>query len=206
MPARNPDLHGNVPEQCRVALILIDLINDLEFPEGDRLLPFALEAARAISCLKARARQLGIPAIYVNDNFGRWRSDFRFLVEHCLGDVRGRPLIELIRPDEKDFFVLKPKHSGFFSTTLDTLLSYLQVETLILTGLTADRCVLFTASDAFMRDFHLLVPADCVASETENVHRAALTEISRLLKAVTRPSTELDLAQLRESRPDSESK
>ncbi|HEV2765659.1 MAG TPA: isochorismatase family cysteine hydrolase, partial [Pyrinomonadaceae bacterium] len=147
---------------------------------------------------KRRAARAGVPVIYVNDNFGRWQSDFNKLLKHCLeDDVRGRPLAERLRPDEDDYFVLKPKHSGFFSTTLDTLLEYLQVKTLILTGLTGDICVLFTANDAYMRDFHLVIPADCVASQDPEENRHALEHMRRVLKADIRPSTELDLEELK---------
>src|SRR5436190_8455936 len=116
MPAKNHDLHGNVPEQASTALLLIDVINDLVFPGGDRILPLAMKMARALARLKKRTRAAGIPAIYVNDNFGRWRSDFHVQVDHCLGDVAGKPMAELLRPSQDDYFVLKPKHSGFFST------------------------------------------------------------------------------------------
>ncbi|HMB07397.1 MAG TPA: isochorismatase family cysteine hydrolase [Isosphaeraceae bacterium] len=198
MPALNEDLHGNVPDKADVALLHIDLINDLEFEEGDQLLRFARPMADRIAALKERARRADIPAIYVNDNFGRWRSNFQAHVEHCLfGQVRGRVLAERLRPDEDDYFVLKPKHSGFFSTTLDILLDYLQVSTLILTGVAANICVLFTANDAYMRDFRLYVPSDCVASNTEEENRHALEQMRSVLKADIRPSTELDLDALR---------
>ena len=195
---KNPDLHGNAPDKASTALLLIDVINDLEFPEGDQMLSFALPMARRIAALKQRARQAGLPVVYVNDNFGRWQSDFNKQVDHCLHDgVRGRPITELLLPAEDDYFVLKPKHSGFFSTSLDILLDYLQVETLILAGIAGNNCVLFTANDAYMRDYRLLVPADCVASNTEAQNRAALEQIERVLKADIHPSGELDLAALR---------
>jgi len=197
MPAKNADLHGNVPEHAEVALLLIDVINDLEFPGGELLLPHALGAARNIAALKRRCKGLGIPTLYVNDNFGRWQSDFNKLVDHCLEEgVRGRAVAELLRPAEDDYFVLKPKHSGFFSTTLDTLLEYLGARTLILTGLTADICVLFTANDAYMRDFHLFVPGDCVASQDAGENAHVLEHMRRVLKAEVRPSGEIDLAGL----------
>ena len=149
MPAKNEDLHGNVPDTAPAALLLIDLINDLEFPGGEELLEHGLPAARCVAALKRRAKQAGVPVVYVNDNYGRWQSDFTKLVAHCLEvGVRGRPLAELLQPDEDDYFVLKPKHSGFFSTTLDVLLAYLGAKTLVMTGLTTDICVLFTANDA----------------------------------------------------------
>jgi nicotinamidase-related amidase len=194
MPAKNPDLHGNAPDKADTALLLIDVINDLEFPEGEQLLRHALPMARRIADLKRRARQAGVPAVYVNDNFGRWRSNFNAQVEHCLHDgVRGRPVVELLRPDEDDYFVLKPKHSGFYCTALDLLLDYLEVETLILTGLAGNICVLFTAHDAYLRDFHLIVPGDCVASNTEEENRVALDQMRQVLKADVRPSADLEL-------------
>ncbi|MGB7922738.1 MAG: isochorismatase family cysteine hydrolase [Pyrinomonadaceae bacterium] len=197
MPAKNEDLHGNVPDKAAVALLLIDVINDLEFENGEELLEFALPMAEKIAALKKRARAAGIPTVYVNDNFGRWQSDFNKLLKHCLeGDVRGKPLAEILRPDEDDYFVLKPKHSGFFSTTLDTLLEYLQARTLVLTGLAGNICVLFTANDAYMRDFNLYVPADCIASNTSEENEHALELMEKVLKADIRPSTELKMEEL----------
>jgi nicotinamidase-related amidase len=205
MPAKNPDLHGSAPDKAAAALLLIDVINDLDFPEGDRLLRYAVPAARKIAALKRRAKELRIPVVYVNDNFGRWRSDFAAQVDHCLEDgCRGRPVVELLRPDEDDYFVLKPKHSGFFSTTLDILLRYLGAETLILTGFAGNICVLFTADDAHMRDFHVVAPADCSASNTEEDNRYAVRQMEAVLGADTTPSGELDLRALLR-RPEKES-
>jgi nicotinamidase-related amidase len=199
MPAKNEDLHGNVPDKAAVALLLIDVINDLEFENGEELLEYALPMAEKIAALKKRARKAGIPTVYVNDNFGKWQSDFNKLLKHCLeGDVRGKPIAEILRPDEDDYFVLKPKHSGFFSTTLDTLLEYLQARTLILTGLAGNICVLFTANDAYMRDFNLHVPADCIASNTVEENEHALELMEKVLKADIRPSTELELKELQQ--------
>jgi nicotinamidase-related amidase len=197
MPAKNDDLHGNVPDTAAAALILIDVINDLEFEGGERLLEHALPMAERIAALKRRARRAGIPTIYANDNYGRWQSDFSKLLDHVRQDgVRGRPIAELLLPNEDDYFVLKPKHSGFYSTTLDTLLDYLKARTLILTGMAGASCVLFTASDAFMRDFHLYVPADCVASIDLDENEYALRQMRTVLHADTIPSTELDLESL----------
>jgi nicotinamidase-related amidase len=199
MPAKNEDLHGNVPDKSNVALLLIDVINDLEFEDGERLLRHALPMAEKLAALKTRARAAGVPVIYVNDNFGKWQSDFKKILAHCLqDDVRGRPLAELLRPEEEDdYFVLKPKHSGFFSTTLDILLDYLEARTLILTGLTGDICVLFTAHDAYMRDFNLVIPADCVASTDSGENDYTLDKMASLMDADIRPSTEIDFESLR---------
>jgi nicotinamidase-related amidase len=201
MPAKNDDLHGNVPDWSAVALILIDVINDLEFEEAEELFPFALPMAERIAELKARAKAAGIPVIYANDNFGRWRSDVNALIDHCTQPgVRGKPVVELLRPDQDDYFVLKPKHSAFFSSTLDTLLAYLGATTVILTGVAGNICVLFSANDAYMRDFHLIVPADCVASNSAEENHHALAQMATVLKADITPSTDLDLtAVIRQS-------
>src|SRR4051812_22787584 len=107
MPAKNPDLHGNVPDASAVVLLLIDVINDLEFPGAAELLDNALEAARNIAALKKRCEAVGIACVYVNDNFGRWQSDFHKLIEHCIDDdTRGRPIVEMLRPKGNDYFVL----------------------------------------------------------------------------------------------------
>ena len=205
MPAKNQDLHGNAPDQSGVALLLIDVINDLEWEGGDRMLEQALPMADRIAAVAKRARAAGVPVVYVNDNYGKWQSDFRYLVDHCLSDgVRGRPVVEKLRPQEQDYFVLKPKHSGFYSTTLDTLLDYLGAHTLVLTGMAANVCVLFTASDAFMRDFHVIVPADCVASNDPAVNEGALEQMRTVLHVDTPLSTELDLEALKKQTPPAE--
>ena len=198
MPARNPDLHGSVPDKSAVALLLMDVINDLEFPGGDLLLRQAIPMADRIAALKRRARQARIPAIYVNDNFGRWQSDLRKLIAHCLEDgVRGQAVVERLRPEEDDYFVLKPKHSGFYSTALDVLLRYLEVRTVVLTGMAANICILFTANDAYMRDYHLAVPSDCVASNTAEETEHALRQMEKVLKADITPSDRVDFEALR---------
>ena len=199
MPAKNEDLHGNVPDKSNVALLLIDVINDLEFESGEELLRQALPMAEKLSVLKRRAKEAGVPVIYVNDNFGKWQSDFKKILDHCLEEgTRGKPVAELLRPEEDDYFVLKPKHSGFFSTTLDILLSYLGARTLILTGLTGDICVLFTAHDAYMRDFNLVIPSDCVASTSARENEYTLEKMKGLMDADTRPSTEIDFDKLKQ--------
>jgi nicotinamidase-related amidase len=198
MPAKNKDLHGNVPDRSKTALILIDVINDLKFDEGKELLKHALPMAEKLVELKKRAKKAGIPSIYVNDNFGRWQSDFQKLIAHCTEEeVCGKPLVKLLHPEENDYFVLKPKHSAFYSTTLELLLTYLGVKTLILTGIAGNICVLFTANDAYMRDYHLIIPADCVSSNTVEENNQALQLMSKVLKADTRLSMDIDFQRLK---------
>ena len=191
------DLHGSAPDESRAALLVIDMINAFDFEGAQAMFPRVLAAAKATAALKKRARQARVPVVYVNDNFGKWRSDFRTLLAHCLqGNERAKAVAELLKPDEDDYFVLKPKHSGFQFTTLDVLLQYLGAETLVLTGVAGNFCVLFTAHDAYMRDFHLVVPRDCVASQTPDDDRYALEHMATVTKADTRPSSDIDFAEL----------
>jgi nicotinamidase-related amidase len=196
-PDKTRDLHGSAPDECRVALLVIDMINAFDFHGAEAMLPRALAAAKSTAVLKRRARKAGVPVVYVNDNFGKWRSDFRSILAHCLREgVRGKPIAELLKPGEDDYFVLKPKHSGFQFTTLDVLLAHLGAQTLILTGVAGNFCVLFTAHDAYMRDFHLVVPGDCIASQTEAEDRQVLAHLAKVTKADTQPSSDIDFAEL----------
>lgn len=191
------DLHGNAPDKSSVALLLIDVINALDFEGSEALLEHALPMAQNIAALKERAEAAGIPTIYVNDNFGQWRSDIAATVKHCLNDgVPGEPIVRLLKPGERDYFVLKPKHSGFFTTSLDLLLQHIGAKTLILTGMAGDICVLFTAGDAYLRDYKLIIPSDCVASNSKEENDAALKIMAKTVKADTRLSTDLNLPQL----------
>lgn len=190
MARKNPDLHGNAPDKNPLALLLIDVINDLEFEGGERLLKQALTMAPKLAKLKQRAYRAGVPVIYVNDNFGLWRSDFAAQIRHCLEDgVRGEPIARLLLPTERDYFILKPKHSGFFATPLALLLDHLQTKKLILTGMAGDNCVFFTANDAYLRDFELIIPSDCVVSQSVATNNAVLTQMRDLVKARTPAST-----------------
>jgi nicotinamidase-related amidase len=192
-----PRDHGSFPDRARVALLLIDVINALDFPDASSLLKQAIPMAKRLAVLKRRAKQAGVPSIYVNDNFGRWKSDFQHIVRHCTSkSARGAAVSELLRPQSNDYFVLKPMHSGFYSTTLEVLLEYLRVDTLILTGIATNICVLFTANDAYMRDYTLYVPRDCVAANTAEETNSALDEMERLLKADIRPSDEIDFKRI----------
>ncbi|HJP84406.1 MAG TPA: cysteine hydrolase [Gemmatimonadaceae bacterium] len=197
MPAKNNDLHGNVPDHSPVALILIDVINDMEFDSGEALFRNALPAAQNLARLKKRAHEAGVATIYVNDNFGKWRSDFRQQLDHVLDDgCRGEQIARLLQPGKEDYFVLKAKHSGFYHTQLDLLIEYLQVKTVILAGFATDMCVLFTASDAYLRDLEIIVPPDCSAAATKEHHDTALDHMSRVLHVNTTPSTELNFEEL----------
>ena len=174
----------------RTALLLVDFINDLTFDGADLVLPRAMRAARRTAALRARRSLARVPVIYANDNFGRWRSDFKEVVARCCSPgCPGAPLARLLSPRKHDHFVLKPKNSGFFQTPLELLLRQLKVHRLIIAGVAADNCVLFTANDAYLHGYELWIPADCIAAESATIERQAIGYFRRVLKADVRPTT-----------------
>ena len=192
-----PTCTGARPTLAPVALLLVDVINPFDFPEADQLMRYAVEVADRLDELKRRARQAGVPVVYANDNFGRWRSNLAAVVERALApNSQGRAIAERLRPDEHDYFILKPKHSAFYSTTLDILLTHLGTRTLVLGGFAADICVLFTANDAYMRGLRLVVPSDASAANEAADCDTAFAVMRRVLKAETPPAAEVDFAAL----------
>lgn len=168
------------------ALIIIDMINALDFPEGPRLLRQAIPAARRIALLKRRLKAAGIPAIYVNDNFTHWREDFGELVAICSqDDALGAPLARTLPPEQDDYSILKPQQSIFYNTPLEVLLRQLGAGTVVLTGIAGDACVLASAFDARMRNLDVVVPQDCTASVTAQRNRNAMAVLKTMEAKVT---------------------
>ncbi|PKR77300.1 isochorismatase [Halalkalibacillus sediminis] len=176
----------------KTALVIIDIINDMEFDGGERLLEQSRPIVKPIQKLKKQARELDLPVIYVNDNFGLWQEDKDELIEHCLKG-RGSEIANQLRPEDDEFFIIKPKHSGFYGTQLDILLRQLEVQNLVLTGVAGDICILFTANDAYMRDYNLWVPKDCMASEVESDNDAALQIIKRSTFSNIKPTSDVTI-------------
>ena len=203
MTAAQSDLHGNVPDAADTCLLIIDMINAFDFEDADKFFPAVMQAAERIARLKQQAEAARIPTIYVNDNFGKWRNDFHKLVEYCLTSrCKGQAVAQMLGPGEEDYFVLKPKHSGFFATPLELLLKFLGTRRLILTGVAGDTCVLYTAADAYMRDFALCVPCDCTVSLDPASNQSALDHMRNTLKADISPSAAIRLAGTRGARDD----
>jgi nicotinamidase-related amidase len=177
------------------ALLIIDMISDFAFPGGSRLIGPALRIATNIARLKQRAKRKHVPCIYVNDSLGHWNSDRAELINRCLAlNTQASALVRLIEPSHDDYFIIKPRHSGFFATPLHLLLTQLQACTLIITGVTTHQCVLFSAVDAYMRGFRLVIPQDCVGAISPAHTRTALALFKISLDAKTSPSREITFA------------
>jgi nicotinamidase-related amidase len=175
---------NHVNHKSTVALLLIDVVNHFEFPDGQQLLRHALPIIPALEHLKEHARREGIPAIYVNDNFGQWRSDASKLLAYCLRpECAGRDFVGPLQPGPNDYCVLKPMHSAFYQTPLDVLLRHLGVSSLLVAGLATNSCVLCTAHDAKMRDYDVTVVSDCCAARTTKEHKQAIEHIRTMVDA-----------------------
>jgi nicotinamidase-related amidase len=194
MPSRRTSSLAAERAAHGTALVILDMISRWDFDDADKLLPQAAAIAPRIAALKRRCRREGIPAIYANDNHGRWRSDFRHVYDDALAQGEGGAQIAReLEPDDDDYFVLKPKHSAFYGTPLQLLLQHLKVRRLLVCGVAGDQCVLATASDARMRDYEVLVPRDCIASQTARRNRQAADHFASVLKLPTTPSSRLRL-------------
>jgi nicotinamidase-related amidase len=175
----------------RTALLLIDFMNPMDFEGARAMAARAVRAATRAAALKAQMRVRHAPVIYANDNFGCWESDFAAVVASC--QRRGgasAAMAKILAPTADDRSVLKPRHSAFFGTPLEFLLDELRVDALVLAGLAADSCIMFTAHDAYLRKYDLWIPGDCVASERESYRRQALSHMERVLKARVAPTAD----------------
>jgi nicotinamidase-related amidase len=187
-------------DECASALVLIDVINGFDFEGSEGLVEAAQQAAPQILRLRERARKAGVPVIYVNDNFGQWRSDFRATVVACSRpELPGHSVTRLLAPGEDDYFVLKPRHSAFYCTALEVLLQRFQARSLVLVGFATNICVLYTASDAHMRGFSVIVPPDCTASNTPQLTEQALEQMRLVGAATTELAERVDFTRLRGS-------
>jgi len=188
----------HVSHKSGLALVLIDVINHFEFPDGKTILRQALSIAPPLARLKKKAREAGVPTIYVNDNFGQWRSDMSKLLRYCLRpEATGRVFVEQLRPDDEDYFVLKPMHSAFYQTPLDLLLRELGASSVVLSGLATNSCILCTAHDANMRNLNIIVPRDCCTARTAREHKQALEHVGAMADAKVVLSSSLQLGRSR---------
>lgn len=178
-----------------VGLVIIDVINPLDFAAADALAPRALAAAQAIRRLRDWADAQRTPVIYVNDNYGHWTSErSRMIRQIRAATPAAEKLAQALEPRAHDYFVIKPQFSGFYATNLPVLLPRLGVSRLVLTGFAVDICVLFTAADAHMREYDIWTPRDAVAGEHDERTAWALEIMQNSMGAETAATDDLGLA------------
>lgn len=179
------------------ALLILDIITEMDFVGAAAMRRDLSHVAATILKLRDAADKTRVPVIYVNDNFGEWHSERYRLVERALASDAAREYVAKLAPRDGDYFIIKPQFSGFYATNLPVLLPKLGVDRLVLTGIAADICVLFTAADAHMRDYRLWIPADAVAAQTSERRRWALEIMKQSMGAEVRPTNKLSLAKWR---------
>ena len=190
--------HSIAPDTAAggTALLVIDMISCWDFPDADRLLPGARRLTAPIAALRARCRKAGVPVVYANDNRGRWRSDFPALVGLSIeSGGTGATITQALEPARDDYFVLKPSQSAFFGTPLELLLRHLQVQRLAITGVASDQCVLATVLEARMRSLEVVVPRDCVATQSSARNRAVLRQLEEVHRVPTTPGSRIRLVR-----------
>ncbi|WP_245833217.1 isochorismatase family cysteine hydrolase [Oceanobacillus timonensis] len=168
------------------ALIFIDVINDFNFDGGDDLLANTKDILPNLIKLREFAKEKSIPIIYVNDHYGLWQADFREIINHCRNE-KSKEIIDKIKPDNKDYFLIKPQHSAFFQVPLHALLTDMKRTHLILAGIAGDICILFTAKDAYMYKFSLSIPNNSIASEGIDNNNYALYLMESVMDADVSP-------------------
>jgi len=174
------------------ALVVIDMLNAYDFEDAEQLAEHVREVLPNVKHLIDRASEEDVPIIYVNDNYGDWNSSADELLETAR---RGRfpDLVEEIAPKEDVKFVIKGRHSVFYGTPLDHLLRELDVGRVVLTGQVTEQCILYSALDAYVRDYELAVPKDAVAHIHDDLGDAALRMMETNMSADIAPAGDVEL-------------
>lgn len=166
----------------KTAVVFVDLINTFDFPGSEKLLENTKQILPNIIKLKQFAKNNDIPVIYVNDHYGLWQADFDKIIDYCTNE-NSKEIIDKIKPNSNDYFLIKPQHSAFFQTPLQSLLTELDKDHLILAGVAGDICILFTAKDAYMHQMDLTIPSNCMVSEEKENNDYALYLMKSVMKA-----------------------
>ncbi|MFF0066276.1 isochorismatase family cysteine hydrolase [Streptomyces sp. NPDC005279] len=172
----------------RSAVIVIDMMNTYDHADVDLLLPSIEKAIVPMVQLIDRARKHEVPVIYVNDNFGEWRSHHGEILETALAGARA-DLVEPLRPDDNSLFVVKARHSIFYETPLAYLLNQLDVGHIVLCGQVTEQCVLYSALDAHIRHLQVTIAEDAVAHIHADLAEAALKMMQTNMDAHIVPSS-----------------
>jgi len=176
------DPRPSLDRGARTALLVVDMLNDYDHPDGEALREHAHAATPAIGRLVARARDRGVPVIHVNDNHGRWDAGREDLIALAR---RGSPdaLVDPIAPAPDAPFLVKARHSIFYGTPLEYLLEHERIGRIVLTGQVTEQCILYSALDAYIRHFRVVVPRAAVAHIDRELADAALRMMAENMRA-----------------------
>jgi nicotinamidase-related amidase len=158
-------------------------LNTYQHPDADALVTNVFKIIEPLTDLARRARDSDdVDLVYVNDNFGDFTAQFSDIVDSaCLGE---RPdMVEPIVSTHNSRVVTKVRLSAFYSTPVAYLLNRLGAERVILTGQVTEQCILYSALDAYVRHFQVVVPTDAVADIDPDLGAAALKMMEQNMSA-----------------------
>jgi nicotinamidase-related amidase len=178
---------------AKTALVVVDMLNTYEHADAEELIRSVREVLPNIASLIERARTENVEVIYVNDNYGAWNQGRSELVERASAGPHG-DLIEPIVPNDDTAFVVKARHSIFFETPLEYLLRTGEIRRLVLVGQVTEQCILYSALDAYIRHFEVVVPPDAVAAIHADLHKAALEMMRINMDADLTPAADVRLS------------
>ncbi|MEM4092557.1 MAG: isochorismatase family protein [Conexivisphaerales archaeon] len=165
------------------ALFIVDMTNGFvldEYPSGYSRT--GIPCAKSIKILANNCRLAKIPVIYTKDSEvtnpasvaerGRWvdKSSSTIL-------PRRNDIYDEIKPQDGDYIVHKAKPSAFFGTQVLSILQFLGVDTLIVTGMVTSGCVRATVVDAFSYNYRVIIPQECVADRSQISHQVSLFDM-----------------------------
>ncbi|KQL39088.1 hypothetical protein AN960_11420 [Bacillus sp. FJAT-25509] len=182
---------SNQKDKQLPALLIVDLINSFTFKHGSVLAEKSIHMVPKINYIRDIFKNKKLPTIYVNDHYKIENPTQKKLIKHCLNPL-SYDLIKQIQPNEEDYFIFKPNYSGFYLTSLDELLKKLKITHLVIVGVAGNRCVLFTANDAFMRDYNLIIPQDAISSVTDYDEKVAIYMMKDILNATLIQTQEIE--------------
>jgi nicotinamidase-related amidase len=158
------------------AILVIDMLKDT-FKEGSQL-PITQEARQILPNLQRllkESRRKGFPIVYACDSF--LKEDFIFRGKtkfYSLQGTKGAEVVDELKPEGADIVLPKRRFSAFFGTDLDKILRKQGIDTIVVTGITTEVCVLSTAMDGFCYDFYVVLLENCSASHSQERHQACL--------------------------------
>jgi nicotinamidase-related amidase len=180
------DLPQPRPVGTNPVLLVVDMTEGFvrdEYPTG--WAATGEPCAEALAGLLEATRAAGVPAIYTvtapmshTAQVGAWLrgrpgpSMFPFDSEGPHHDV-----VPEVAPTGDDIVIVKPKPSAFFGTQVHAMLNALRADTVIVTGMTTSGCVRATVNDAFMLNYHVVVPVECVADRSQLSHEVELFDM-----------------------------
>jgi nicotinamidase-related amidase len=189
---REPRRRRHEGEEGATALLVVDMLNNYEHPEADRLAERVEDALPGVRTLLRRAEETETQIVYVNDNYGDWNSSSEELAKQAMDGARP-DLVEPVLPIEGQSFVIKARHSTFYQTPLEYLLDQQGVGRIIFTGQVTEQCILYSALDAYVRHFDVVIPTDAVAGIYDDLGEAALQMMERNMGAELTTAAEVEL-------------